>query len=524
MAVKTRTPKDTKIDHREIREEVLISEAYLVGLFWSNPDNYSYYPEERITRQMFQNKVWGFYFGLGRAMYNNKILLFDDISIMKAVEDLNVQKKFDEYGAFETVSEIMEEVEGREDNLESYYRNVKKYSLLNDLYHLLGDKVYQDNDKYKYKKMTGEDISTYWNDKLNMISMINDSPIEEYDLLDGLKELIEEMDTAPDIGMPLYNSPKLTDVFNGWGYGTITLLSGFSGNGKTSFAIEKILLSCVQEQEKLVIMANEMSLKDFRKMLLVSVMGSAEFYELHKDTVEGGGFNRKNINRGNFTDEEKDRLYKAVDWITEHVKGKTGLIKFVPLEQYTIDNVDRTMRYYNARGYRRMLLDTAKPTEGQGGKQRWEIFIQDFERLYKIVRPEGGGLNIALFCTIQAADEALKSRYLDERCIADGRKIKNVCDTVFHMRPVWDDEYEDEDKKLDVYYYKPSTKGDGTKYIKQKVILKKGIIYYLVFTSKNRRGQSNLTGLDVLVYAVNFNTNRWTEVGWTKVMKDGNFM
>lgn len=520
MAVKTRTPRNTEIDHRKIREQVLIPEAYLVGLFWSKPDNYSFYPEERITRKMFQNKVWSFYFGLGRKMYDDEIVIFDDISVMKVVKDLGVEKQFDEYGGFETVYEIMEEVEGREDNLEAYYREVKKYNLLSELYHLLGDRVYQNTDKYNYENMSALKIATYWEDKLNSVLLNNESPVEEYDLIDGMEELIEEMDTCPDIGMPLHNSPKLNDIFNGWGFGTITLLSGFSGNGKTSFAIEKLLLGCIENSEKLVIMANEMSLKDFRKMLLISVMGSAEFYERYQDEVGEGNFNRKNINKGNFTDEEKKRLYKAVEWIKEHVGKKKGLIKFVPLESYTIENVERTMRYFNARGYRRMLLDTAKPTEGQGNKQRWEVFVQDFERLYKIVRPEGGGLNIALFCTIQAADEALKDRFLDERCIADGRKIKNVCDTVFHLRPVWGDEYTGENKELEVFYFKPSPTG---KYEKQKVKLKKDYVYYLLFTSKNRRGQSNLTGLDVLVYMVNFNTNKWQEIGWTKVAKDNNY-
>jgi hypothetical protein len=363
-------------------------------------------------------------------------------------------------------------------------------------------------------------------DKVNQVSINNDAPIEEHDLVDGLRDLIEELNNDPDIGLPYFNAEKLTDITNGWAYGTITLLSGFSGNGKTSFAIEKIIMQCVKEQEKLLIMANEMALKDFKKMLLISVMGSWEFYEKHKGIFKKG-FNRKNINKGNFTDEEKDRLYKAVDWVEEHIKDAKGLIKFVPLEQYTIENVEKTIRHYAARGYGRMILDTAKPTEGgAGGRQRWEIFVNDFERMYKLVRPEGGGLNIALFCTIQAADEALKFRFLDERCIGDGKKIKNVCDTVFHMRPMWGDEYPDEDKELEVFKWvsNPFDQDGNKPYVKEKVQISKDKIYYLVFTSKNRRGQSNLTGLDVLVYEVNFNSNRWWEVGWCEVMKDGNYL
>ena len=43
-------------------------------------------------------------------------------------------------------------------------------------------------------------------------------------------------------------------------------------------------------------------------------------------------------------------------------------------------------------------------------------------------------------------------------------------------------------------------------------------IYYLLFTAKNRRGQSNDTGLDVLVMQVNLNSNTWREIGWTTIL------
>jgi hypothetical protein len=368
--------------------------------------------------------------------------------------------------------------------------------------------------------MTEDQIATYWRDKVNQVALNVDSVIKDYDLLDDLRGLIDELDNDPDFGMPFYNSEKLTDIINGWAFGTITLLSGFSGNGKTSLAVEKILLSCVKESEKLMIIANEMGIKAFKKLLLISIMGSKEFYDTHKLK----GFNRKNINKGGFSEEDKAKLHLAVDWIEENVQNKQ-LIKFVPLEDYTIENVEKVIRYYGTRGYKRMILDTAKPTTTTGNKQRWEVFVNDFDKIYQLIRPEVG-LNIAMFCTIQAADEALKYRYLDERCIGDGKKIKNVVDTVFHMRPVWDSEMDGGDNAIEVFKWVPNpnkSKADEKPYVKEKIKLDYDKTYYLLFCSKNRRGQSNLTGLDILVFEVNFNSNRWREIGWTTIMKDGNY-
>ncbi len=40
--------------------------------------------------------------------------------------------------------------------------------------------------------------------------------------------------------------------------------------------------------------------------------------------------------------------------------------------------------------------------------------------------------------------------------------------------------------------------------------------YQLIFVPKNRRGKANNTGLDVLVFEVNMNSNVWIERGYAK--------
>src|SRR5690606_33279686 len=128
------------------------------------------------------------------------------------------------------------------------------------------------------------------------------------------------------------------------------------------------------------IIANEMDLAQYRKLLLLTVMGS-ELYEKFKDIFEKPRFKRANINKGNFTPEELKKLKMAVEWIEEKIEGKDSLIKFIPLEDYTMDNVEKVVKKYAPRGYRRWIIDTAKPSEG-GNKERWQQFVEDFDRLY----------------------------------------------------------------------------------------------------------------------------------------------
>lgn len=496
--------------------------------------------EEKLNKKTTGNHIWSFYIGLGRYLHNKGISVLDDISVHGAVVDLKLQDKFEKYGGYQLIEELMAETKGKEENFEAYYNDVKKYALLREYYKLFGDKVIEPTEVYNHKTMSRELISMYWNDKINNIDIEhNDTQIVAYNLLDNLDDLIEKLDIDPDIGLPFYRGNKMTDVINGWAYGTLNILSAFSGNGKSSMVVEKILMSCIHNNEKIAIIANEMDLEQYQKLLLITIMGT-EMYQLFKEKfgADGARFNRKNINKGGFTDEEKEKLRNAVKWIKE-ITGQTKdsksnpLIKLIPLEDYTMDNVSKVIKKFSRRGYRRWIVDTAKPSEG-GNKERWQQFVDDFDALYKLARKDGGGLNLAMFCTVQQADNLVGRHWLNEQVLADGKKIKNVADLVWHLRPVYPQEYEGGERELEVIRWKqmkddPFNQDENaelpegqevisfgdTKMIKYKEKLKHGRVYYLMFTSKNRRGQSNITGLDVLVFEVDFNSNRWKELGTT---------
>lgn len=511
-------------------------EAILLGILWNHPDFYDAYNEEKLNKKTVGNAIWAFYLGLGRKLYKDNIAYFDEISVHQAVTELKLNDKFEKYGGYAVIEELMEETKQMSENFEGYYDEVKKYALLREYHRLFGDKVLDVTDIYNYKTLSRNQISLYWNDKLNNIDMEhNDTSIIAYNLLDNLDKFVEELDINPDMGMPFYRGKKLTDMINGWAYGTLSIIAAFSGNGKTSFIIEKLFMSCIIEKEKLIIIANEMDLAQYRKMMLVTIMGT-EMYEKFKDHFgDKVRFNRKSINKGNFTAEEKMKLELAIEWVGEKVGDDKSLIKFVPLEDYTMDNVEKVVRKFARRGYKRVIVDTAKPSESSRNKDRWVQFVEDFDRLYKLARKDAGGLGLAMFTTVQSADNYVSRFWLNEQSLADGKKIKNVADLVWHLRPVFPSEYENGTNELEVINWIPLNEdtfnqddnsegkeivdfGDN-KLIKQKIKLKQGRVYYLLFTSKNRRGMSNLTGLDPLVLEVDFNGNRWKEIGWTKNVK-----
>lgn len=501
----------------DFKTEIFQDESYLAALFWQYPEFYSLYSPDKISDSTFLNPIWGFYFDIGRKMADQGLLVFDDKVTYRTVEECGKMSDYESYNGYQTIKELMVEVTYSKDNFETYFDNVTSHSaqfyMLKELAGLFGNKVVQPipGSKYNYKEMSANQLWQYWNDKVNTIGKNVGNPYEVYNLLEGLEEMLEDIDENPDMGLPFFQSKKMTDICLGWAHGCVTINASFSGKGKTSLMINKLIMSCIEHNEKVMIIANEEGIKEFRRNLLITAMGNGT-----KDSI-----NRQKLISGKLTPEEKDKVKKAIEWIRQLCSDK-GLIKFAALDVYTIENVKKIVTYWANRGYKRLIIDTGKPSDGGGQGDRWERFADDFKDIHKLTRANGGGLNLATWVNVQLADSAARQRFLDSYALAECKKIKNEASVLFLGRPVWDDEYAGGANQILVYNYVPDPVSGGV--IRKEETLEStkdgwDQQYYLLFTDKNRRGKSNDTGLHILVFHVDYNSNRWREIGWTIIPK-----
>ncbi|MNC07669.1 hypothetical protein D3C75_552250 [compost metagenome] len=489
-----------------LSKEIIAAEGYVTGLFWRNPDNYNFYSEDKINYKSFLNGAYGYYFTLGRKLSEKGIKVFDDISVSQIVNETNTVDTYNKYGGFETIDELAREVKGKEDNLDAYYNEIKKINLIVKLIGYFGEKVIENEGKYNYRQMNKAQLHTYWNDKILQIGIDGDNKYDEHYLLEGLEEEIDDWDENPTVGLPFFESKRMTKITTGWDYGHVYMYGGFGGSGKTSLTVNKVIMSCIQQKEKLLVIANEQSISEFKKALVVTSMGVGT-----KEYVD-----RQKLNEGNFTQEEKGKLVKAAKWVKELCEGDEKLITFVFMENYIMDDVKKLIKHYAARGIRRIIIDTGKPSEGDASMARWERFVEDMKEVYKLARPNGGGLNLAVWVNVQLADSALKMRFLNEYALGDAKKIKNEASVLILGRFMWNDEYEGGKHELLVNQWDEFV-GD---YVDKAMKREKGLQYYLLFYSKNRRGMDNKTGQKVLVLKPYFSINTWYEVGYTTVYDD----
>lgn len=505
---KDNTNEIAKKEVDKISNNAEINEAYLVGLLWADP--YNHYSEyaDTISQDEFIHPVWGFYFELGRLMYSEGIQRFDDITVHTKVKEYSSEEDFAEYGKMQPIDDAVSIVKENVDNIEYYYETVKKNYVIRQLYLLFGAKVLIPKGKYDHNKMTREQLTTYWNDKLNKISLDNVNRYEAENLYIDPEEFIRKLEQESADVLPFYNSYLMNSITQGVARGHVTMLGGFGGTGKSSISSEKFVMSCVENNEKALVVLNEEDAQAFRQKIVLSIL----WHEFKT------GIDRKRMVNGKLEEKDKQKIRQAFKRMHEITNEEEGLIKIIFMEKYVMKDLEKIVRFWANRGYTNLMIDTHKVSDDSQHEQRWQTFVEDMKLIYRMTRKNAGGMNLRTLVTFQLADNAIKNRYLDFEAIGEGKASKNEASVMFMFRAVWSDEYEDEKRELDCYRLKKKANGNG--YDKEFFKLEKGKTYYLWFTPKNRFGQSNDNGQPVMLIEPNFNANHFKEIGWTFVAND----
>ena len=118
------------------------------------------------------------------------------------------------------------------------------------------------------------------------------------DMFSDVDEMLEEADKGIARGLPL-TSPLMDSVQNGLALGNITMLGANSGVGKTFLTTLLHILSCIKEQEQLLIIANEEEKKRYVQGLLTAYIN-----QKHRNAE----FNKSRFINGGFTEEEWEWL------------------------------------------------------------------------------------------------------------------------------------------------------------------------------------------------------------------------
>lgn len=449
---------------KQILEYKTAAEANVVAILYKIPDEFY---NINLTLDDFSVNTWRVFFQIAHdIVLVEKKNVLDDITVGLYLEKHHKLKaKYEEYGGYDTIISAMGYV--NVENLDGYISELRKWKVLIQLC----KRGFPVKDRLSdFADMTSEEIYNEYEAFLNDTFVNIDSDVKSYNLTDGIKELIEKLDTGSAIGLPYYDMPILSKETGGQYVGSITLLGGISNAGKSTVARSTTIPSIIKQNEKIVIMVNEDSKEKWQREMLVWVCNNILKYDLQKHTVRDG----------KYSIEVKKKLYEAADWLEE--KTQNHMITIIPFLQYQTAKAIKEIKKYAAMGVKYFILDTFKMDAGKVSTNSWMEMQQAMVNIKDTVKAES--LNVHILVTFQLEKGSSVMRYYTQNNIGMAKNIVDVASTCIMIRDIYDDEYEDEKRALSVY--RPEGKGS-----KIQVHLSKDKKYQVFFIVKNQEGAAN---------------------------------
>lgn len=451
---------------KKVLEYKIAAEANVVSILYKSPDKIY---NTRLNIENFSDNVWKVYFEIANELIlkEGKNIL-DDITVGLYLEKHpKLKMKYHEYGGYDTIQNAMSYVQI--ENFDGYVSELRKWCAVIKLCKR-GFPV--KNRLSDYADMSAEEIYNEFEAYLNDTFANIDSDVKSYDICDGIYELIDLLDNGITMGLPYYDIPTLTKETGGQYLGSITLLGGLSNVGKSTIARSTTIPSIIQMDEKIVVMVNEDSKEKWQRELLVWICNNILKYDLQKHIVRDG----------KYSDEVKNKLHEAADWLKNKTQNHT--ITIIPFLQYHTSKAIKAIRKYAALGVKYFILDTFKMDAGKVSSNSWLEMQQAMVNIKDVVKTEA--LNVHILITFQLEKGSSVMRYYTQNNIGLAKNIVDVASTCIMVRDIFDDEYTDKKRNLQVYRLEGI---NGKTKIVQK--LDKNKNYQILFIVKNQEGAAN---------------------------------
>ena len=469
---------------KKINEDRMRLEASFVFCLWKNPSLYDDYKD--INDNTLTTMDAKFYYLLGKALRNQGLNTFDNLSVDTYMSTRpEIKKMYDEYGGWKEI-ETLKNL-SNEENIASYFDQINKNNYLINVCEKY-TKAFENVPALK--KLSADEMYMLFDNINTSSSLVNNRETEVSNMLITDDDL-DSYNRGEAVGVNYGKAfPLLNYTTLGLPKGDITLVTGHSGAGKTSFVF-RILLAIVLN-ENVAIISNEMQITAYKHLLLAHVL--TEELDYYKIT-------RKKLKQGNWSEEEKEKIKEAQKIVNEKYGNK---MFFVKLFDNNSSVVLREMKRLNRKhGVKVFCWDTYKSDDSMTDKM-WQDLLLSSRKVFNLVAKE----NFSLICTFQLALYTTNQRYLDAGCLSNSKQIKEVVSEHIMLRKLWHDEYSGE--KYDCKPYK--MEGKEKKYL----TLDKEKLYIVAFIEKTR----NDDNAKCILYKWDSVWNKWTELGYCSIVND----
>lgn len=470
------------------------TEASFVFCLWKDPQLYDDYKNVNVgTDKSLICEDPVFYFLVGRGIRQQGFSNIDNITLDTYLADKpGLRKRYIELNGWEACKRMMNLVDT--ENVDGFYDQIAKMNSLKILATKFDEML---SNPERFKNSTNEEVYETF-EYLNNSVALTTGNVSKVENIIADEKYIEQCDAGMGVGIQYDKVAKiLNNLTLGLPIGDMYLLAAHSGSFKSSFLFNNMVIPIAENGYKVCIVSNEMTVDAYKNLLLVHVLTNDLNY---------WNIPRKKLKSGNFTEEDKKMLRKAI----KIEKEKYSDIQFVKLFESDTNSLVKYIKQLARSGTKVFIYDTLKASDSSGNDDKmWQTLLMDSRRIFQAVSKE----QVCFVASFQLALYTTNQRYLDASCLSSSKQIKEVCSEVCLQRLLWDDEYPHEKYDCEPYRYKKTESG---KYIKVPVDIDKDKKYVVIFLDKTRNDERGQT----LLYCVNGAFNSWQEVGYCTIKND----
>lgn len=446
----------------------------------------------KFSKNMFLTKDGRFYYSLANELRNKGFSVIDEVTILSNASEAVIER-FNDMGGYETIAHLKEVVNTA--NFETYidqlYRENLICSLYDDGFDL--DKKIKIKDKdvdilKLFRSMKCEQVIDYYESKLSSYEVGQSSKVLEEEEIDFDDIWIEQLKEGENNGTPFESAGLnidgeeincykfLSSQTLGLRFGTFNVLAAFSSTGKSTWIIT-LLMAMMYNGRNVLIISNEEQITKFKSKFLIWTL-----YRYNKYTK----LTKSKLESGNITPEDKKQISIARNYWKENYLGKCH---FISMDSTDMKVVSKKIREYTLKkGVDFVVFDTFKLADDALSGERTDLaLVRDSRTLFNLARK----YNITVLATAQLAERFKGTLYLTASQIGGAKAIKEICETLFEMRRV----YQEELDKSSKYYINPFRKKriDG-KWIEEEYHVDPTASYAILFPEKNRNGNDSSNG------------------------------
>lgn len=493
----------------------LALEGKIIGCLWNNPDAFDDYRDLNLSSFITNDGLY--YYTLGKALAERGYECFDEVTVLTYLEEKPLLKEgFISRGGYQSIRMAMEGV--KTINMPTYVDDLFKKNiiieLLNEGFNIFEAITVREDNKEKivvpfdlFQNMSSQQVAEWYDWRLQSITMskaMGNIKIIDLDLDDSF---IKACDDGEEMGLPynvlgedidgkmIWGSPIMSNATLGIHRGDAELIGAYSGKGKSSYIVENRVFPIVYHGEKICIMANEMNVNKYKGMILPMILSHHfGYYGLSRRKLKKGGFLKD--------PEIKSMIKKAQKYYREHFLGK---VKFVELEDYSMNSVQRIVKRLARQGVGYFVYDTFKSENMANDNTRGQL-IENSKTLFQLAKKYDIGMTIVM----QLAIHTEGTRYLTSSCLSEAKGVKEVLSEIIIFRELWSDEFPGEKYDIKPYRFIKDAKTGKYTNTKEYIQLDTDKTYRVFFLDKTRNGDDG----QAILYQFDGNYNRWQEVSF----------